>query len=239
MPNTWKAALDSYRYPSIRLFPDASKYPQWQRHPSLPRGDRTETMAFEDYFRVSCRSAIGPWAEVVFWKLARGGNADARTREFLNQWGAAGPQRLWEALTAYVEQPTEPRFDGFRSLFGFKGKGIAVVATFPAFIAPDRYPMVDRQIARWVQNHFAEQNAADPLGPRLGPTLHNYAQSPKQPLSMRDFGFMQQWIVWCRHTALKLSVLTGMEWRPRDVEMAVFQAQRDSLTLSPLPPSPF
>jgi hypothetical protein len=32
--------------------------------------------------------------------------------------------------------------------------------------------------------------------------------------------------------------LTGEEWRARDVEMAVFQAQRDSLHLNPLPPPP-
>ena len=195
-------------------------------------------MAFEDYFRASGQSAIGPWAEVVFWKLARGGNADTRTREFLNRWRSARPQTLWDALTAYVEQPTEVRFDSFRSLFGFKGKGIAVVATFPAFVAPDRFPMVDQQIARWVQNHFAEQNAADPMGPRLEPTLHNYVLSPKHVLSMRDFSFMQRWIAWCRHTAQKLAVLTGEECRSRDVEMAVFQAQRDSVALNPLPPPP-
>lgn len=238
MPKTWKAALGSYRYPVTRLFSDASKYPQWQDQPRLPKGDRTETMAFEAYFRASGQSAIVPWAVVVFWKLVRGGNADTKTREILNRWKATRPQTLWDALTAYIEQPTEVKFDRFRSLFGFEGKGIAVVATFPAFVAPDRFPMVDQQIAKWVQNHCAAQNDSDPIAPRLEPTSHNYVLPPKYVLKMRDFSFMQQWTAWCRHTAQKLAMLTGEEWRARDVEMAVFQAQRDSRPLNPLPPPP-
>jgi hypothetical protein len=231
MANTWKAALSAYRYPVIRPFSDASSYPQWQHQPQLPKGDRAETMAFEDYFRTSGQSAIGPWAEVVFWKMAsQGGRADIRTREILDRLKFIQPATLWDALTAYVEQPIEGKFDIFRSLFGFKTKVIAIVATFPAFVAPHRFPMVDTRIAKWVRSHFAERNAADPVGPQLVPRSHDYG------LSMTDFTFMQRWTDWCRHTAEKLVVLTEAEWRARDVEMAVFQAQGDSFALNALPP---
>jgi len=187
-------------------------------------------MAFENYFRASGRSAIGPWAEVVFWKMfSQGGRAHIQTSEALDRWQYTQPERLWTALHAYVEHPTKEAFDSFRSLFGFRTKVIAIVATFPAFAAPDRFPMVDKQIARWVRSHFAEQNAADPMGPHLVPRPHEYG------LSMADFTFMQQWTAWCRNTARKLVALTDVEWRARDVEMAVFQAQRDSLSLSALP----
>ena len=235
MPKTWKAALNSYRYPVIRPFSHASKYPEWQPQLKLPKGDRAETMAFEDYFRKSGQSGMGPWAEVVFWKLAslERGIAATKTGEVLDRFRlkSTRPEDLWDSLRAYVEQPTRVKFDSFRSLFGFETKVIAVVATFPAFVAPADFPMVDTQIAKWVRGHSAEQNAADPM-PQLVPASHN------RVLSMTDFTFMQRWIAWCRHTAQKLAMLTGEEWRARDVEMAVFQAQRDSLLLNPLPPPP-
>jgi hypothetical protein len=232
MPKTWQAALAAYRYPVTKPFSHSSDYSQWQHQPELPTGDRAETIAFEDYFRASGQSSIGPWAEVVFWKLAsQGGRADIRTREVLDRWEFTRPESLWSALTAYVEAPTEVRFDRFRSLFGFKTKAIAITATFPAFLAPDRFPMVDTRIAKWVKNHFDEHNAIDPVGPQLVPKSHEYG------LSMRDFAFMRSWSDWCRHTARKLVALTEEQWRARDVEMAVFQAQGGSVALNALPPS--
>ena len=60
-------------------------------------------------------------------------------------------------------------------------------------------------------------------------------------LSAVAFVFMQQWTNWCRHTAQKLVALTLValtkdEWPIRDVDVAVFQAQGDSLALNALPP---
>jgi hypothetical protein len=79
--------------------------------------------------------------------------------------------------------------------------------------------------------HSAEQNAADIVGPQLVAR-----KSDDYGLLMADFIFMQRWIDWCRHTAMKLNAFTKeQEWRARDVEMAVFQAKGDNLTLNPLP----
>ena len=46
--------------------------------------------------------------------------------------------------------------------------------------------------------------------------------------------FIQSWIAWCRFTARELSQRTGFAWRARDVEMAVFTAQKRELSLTPL-----
>ena len=46
--------------------------------------------------------------------------------------------------------------------------------------------------------------------------------------------FIQDWIKSCRHTANTLSHGSGEHWRARDVEMAVFTAQRSGLPLNPL-----
>jgi hypothetical protein len=230
MPETWTRALAAYRYPVVRPFSHALNYPRW-RQPILPLGDRTETIAFEEYFRGSCQSAMEPWAEVVFWKMAsQRGRADIRTREILDRLQRIkSPEVLWDALTTYVAHPTKDTFDGFRLLFGFRTKVIAIAATFPAFVSPALFPMVDTRIAKWVRNHFTEQIAADPFGPKLVPT------SNSSVLTMSDFLFVQQWTRWCRHTAIKLQSRTGESWRARDVEMAVFQAQGDGITLNALP----
>jgi hypothetical protein len=123
--------------------------------PSFRAAIEKQTKAFEDYFRQSGQSAIRPWAEVVFWKMAsQGGRANVRTREVLAVDAHNQPQTLWDALIAYVEEPTDGRFDRFRSLFRFRTKAIAIVATFPAFVSPDRFPMIDARIAKWVQIPF-------------------------------------------------------------------------------------
>lgn len=45
---------------------------------------------------------------------------------------------------------------------------------------------------------------------------------------------MTSWMAWCQTMAAKLSQRTGFFWRARDVEMAVFTAQRYGLELNPL-----
>jgi hypothetical protein len=229
MPNSWTAALAAYRYPVTRPFTHASRCPRWIQ-PRLPVGDRAETISFERYFRATGQAEITPWAEVVFWKMAsQGGRADRVTAVVLDWWSSAEPSILWGALTAYTYQPTKERFDHFRRLFGFTTRVIAIVATFPAFVEPDRFPMIDTRIVKWVRNNAVQQNAADPHGPQL------MARSHERVLMMADFVFMQRWNEWCCHTAEKLTMSTGEPWRSRDVEMAIFQAQGGSLALNPLP----
>lgn len=53
-----------------------------------------------------------------------------------------------------------------------------------------------------------------------------------------DFPNYLNWINWCREMAHKLSRVIKEEWRARDVEMAVFTAQRNKqkkMRLNPLP----
>ena len=49
----------------------------------------------------------------------------------------------------------------------------------------------------------------------------------------RHWQFVESWIAWCQFTARKVSQCSGRAWRARDVEMAVFTAQRCGLTLNP------
>lgn len=243
MPHTWTETLLTYRYPvDLREFDDAKKYPGWFTFNS-PVGDHQSTMEFEAHFREHAAEAIEPWLEVVYWKMysqpATRGNKLVRRIAIHFEDNAITPQSLWAACRRYVADPTRQHFNSIRRLLGLKSGAIAVAATFPAFLKPDLFPMVDTRVAKWVGHCMLLHNAEDPSGPRL--IRPPFVDSRRTVLTMTDFPFVGHWILWCRHTARKLTVYTSSEWRPRDIEMTIFTAwggrhdQHPKFDLTPLP----
>jgi hypothetical protein len=231
MPNTWQEALLSYRYPvDLRSFSDAHQFPGWFYF-DLGNGDRSQTIEFELHFRKHAQKALEPWLEVVYWKLySQLACRDRITRQVSSHFRQGEgnlAKSLWQACNKYIcnkykEPPKRANFDSFRRLFGFSSQGIAVVATFPAFINPASCPMVDTRIAKWVGNCMTAHNEADRIGPQL--IRPPFCDSNRTVLTMADYEFMQHWNRWCVYTAQKLTKLTPINWRARDVEMAVFYA---------------
>ena len=140
-------------------------------------------------------------------------------------------KRLWDKCMLYVEEPSLESFQAFRDIL-FKTNVIATTATFPAFLKPDDFPMLDPHIARWSRANGAEHDyrSCD------GPSLVTYPGLEGKVLTDRNWDFVQSWIDWCGFTAKRLSELTGSHWRARDAEMAVFTAQTKGLPLEPLCP---
>jgi hypothetical protein len=225
MPHTWIQALAAYRYPvDLAAYSNAHHHEGWFNQ-VLPVGDRNETMEFEHRFRTHCASHIEAWLEVVFWKMysqAAWRNATTRRVEKYFRADHIDAESLWTACQNYVQDPSEDSFESFRRLFGFETPSIAIAATFPAFMNPDMYPMVDRRIAKWVGACMGDHNVADPDGPQL--TRFPYLDNGRAVLTLADFDAMQDWARWCVHTSNKLRALTQTLWRARDVEMAVFTA---------------
>jgi hypothetical protein len=246
MSSTWVYALEDYSYPfDLRKFDDAQNYPGWFAL-SSNSGNRAETMQFEDHFRRHALEAIEPWLEVIYWKvynqpLARNKTTHAMARRLLSE--RASPRSLWDACLSFVEQPTRQNFESFRKML-VGSSTIAVAATFPAFLKPDLFPMVDRRVARWVTSNMDKHNAADPDGLQLMRPVTPVLEDKKAVLTMKDYSFYERWIKWCHSTALKLTQRTSQNWRARDVEMAVFTAwgkgkrtERLTIQLDPLPPN--
>ena len=144
---TWARALDEYRYPvDFTRFTGAGAHPSWFDLDTEP-GNRLKTMEFEARFREQARHRLEVWGEVAFWKLytmplVRNGTTqqvlDVRVR----------PNELWSACMDYIEEESRNSFSTFRSKL-FSAPVVATAATFPAFICPERFPMVDTQITRW------------------------------------------------------------------------------------------
>ena len=229
MPHTWKRALDEYRYPvDLRKFAGAPEHDGWFELNICP-GDPLQTMGFETRFRGQARQHPEAWAEVLFWKLYSGrlGIADKHTHAMFRQ--NVPVAEIWSTCANYIENPSRDTFRTFRRKL-FKTPVVATAATFPAFICPGRFPMVDVQVARWARtsgtSHASSGDRAQLICP---PELE-----PGQVLNESHWPFVESWIGWCRSTACELSRRTDLVWRARDVEMAVFTAQRCSLTLNPL-----
>ena len=226
---TWAKGLDSYRYPvDLMRFTSAHKHPSWFDLDIEP-GDRLKTMEFEARFREQAQHHLEAWGEVTFWKLytmplVRNGTTqqvlDVRVR----------PNELWSACMDYIETGSRKSFSTFRSkLFG--SPVVATAATFPAFICPERFPMVDTQITRWAGNN-GQFHCYSRIG---GPDLEQVpVLKTGNVLLESHWPFIESWIAWCRFTAQALTRRMGCIWRARDVEMAVFTAQKSGLPLSPL-----
>ena len=224
MPHTWKYALDEYRYPvDLRRFPEAPQHPGWFELNICP-GNRTQTESFETRFREQAPHHLQVWAEVMFWKLDSGGRGFAarQARKLLDPGRSASADELWSSCLAYVEQPGQPTFSALREKL-FTTGAVATAATFPAFICPERFPMVDTQVARWVREN----------GERHG-YRGDIKEVPRATITESHWPFVDSWTAWCRTMAAELSRGTSISWRARDVEMAVFTAQRCGLELNPL-----
>lgn len=228
---TWERALDAYRYPvDLTGFRDAEAHPGWFDLKIEP-GDRTQTASFETRFRAQALEHLEAWGEVVFWKLFSGGTGRAAKRAGVLLNSGAVAADLWSSCSNYIANPNLDSFRTFRCKL-FTQPVVATAATFPAFICPEQFPMVDTQVTRWARENSNAHRYSGVGGSDLEcvPKL-----LPGAVLRENHWTFVESWIGWCQFTAAVLSQRTGRAWRARDVEMAVFAAQTSrNLTLRPL-----
>jgi hypothetical protein len=223
-PLDWHEAVASYSYPvNLRPFSGRNRFaPEWFDL-SLAAGNRMETIQFEGHFREHAASCLEPWYEVIFWKMFSQGRRDFQTERTIdrivkNKTSASG---LWSHCAAYLSNETMDSFSRFQDLL-IKGDSIAIAFTFPAFICPGRFPMVDRRIARYIASEGSRLGF--PSTPEVEKTLKRYRAADGGVLTLRDWPFVDAWVDWSRKMAQRLSAGGKCVWRARDVEMAVFHA---------------
>jgi len=222
----WIKALNSYSYPvNLSCYENSNRFPNYFEMDIT--GDRDSTIAFENYFRKNARRSIEVYFEVVFWKLYSQKQFRQRgTTRIINHVlnKKIRPESLYDAIADFVETPSKQNLKNIRELLGMKSKVLAIALTFPAFLNPEKYPMVDNNVARWV-NDFIRYNRDKQV--RLTQFTLNYTS-----LQDNDFQNYLNWIGWCNEMAENLTDKTSIEWRPRDVEMAIFTAKRKKLKLN-------
>jgi hypothetical protein len=226
--SAWQHALEEYRYRvDLRLFADRDRFPGW--FACNVDGSRDATRQFEQRFREQADRHIEVWYEVVFWKMfSQSGRRDRTARRVIENITSTGKSAsdLLCRCDLYMQHPSQASLRSLvEIIWGPKGRAVAVACVFPAFLAPDRFPMVDTRVAKLSSACLARHNAADRRGPQL--VAPSYPKNRAMVLTRSDWPFIEFWIQWCRHTAAKLKSRTGFDWRPRDVEMAVFRAWGD------------
>ena len=229
--DNWERALDSYRYPvDLTVFRDAPEHGGWFERKIVP-GNRVQTMSFEDHFRARAPDHLEAWGEVVFWKFFSGGGGRAAEKASALLGSSAAPADLWSSCANYVADPNLQSFRTFRRML-LTRPVVATAATFPAFICPEKFPMVNTKVTRWANENGLAHRYSGVGGPDLErvPVLR-----PGAVLKEAHWCFVESWIAWCQFTAGILSQRTAQVWRARDVEMAVSSAQKSNgLQLEPL-----
>jgi len=230
MPDSWTRALGAYSYPvNLRDYDRAQEFPGFFH--MMIAGDRNSTIAFENHYRETAPHCIAAVFEVVYWKLysqgARCQRSTNRIVDFVQEHGTTSEQ-LWDATQRFAESQTINNLKRIRSLLGITTNVLAVALTLPALANPETIPMIDSQVANWVNGNALNHNIARKS--KLSPFRMNYTS-----LRDNDFPNYSNWIAWCREVAQVLAKLTNEDWRARDVEMAVFTAQRSGIELNVLP----
>jgi hypothetical protein len=230
MPDSWIQALNDYKYPvNLRDYARAQEFPGFFE--MNIEGDRRNTIEFETHYTENAPLIIAAFFEVVFWKLySQKGRRQLGTNRIVNyvQKNGTTPEQLWNAVLNFINIPNIPHLEEIRNLIGLATDVLAVPLTFPALANPELFPMIDKQVAKWVNTNctFHSHNRVN----QLTPFQMNFTS-----LRDNDFTNYLHWIAWCRECAQKLTELTQKRWRARDVEMAVFTAQRNGTILNVLP----
>lgn len=142
-------------------------------------------------------------------------------------------EKMWLACANFVARGDRESFERLQAELFILANGISVAATFPAFMCPDRFPMIDRWIAKWVVR-YREAYLAEAEVNGLAVPSESFLARWKTTLTVSgDWDFYQRWIKWCRAAADILNDETGFGWRARDVEMAAFQNERSDSPLLP------
>ena len=239
MPDTWEKALKAYSYPvNLADFADKHKYPGFFEH--SVDGGLASTREFQNRFRENAPKHLAAWFEVVYWKyyfIPNRMKRDGATRSIIRNIRQSGvtANELWKSCHAFTESGKFSDFREFRNkVVSPDGTAVIVPATFPAFLDPERFPMVDTHVTNWVRKNGSRHNYKICGGPTLLEAMN--LSSQYIPLSEK-WEFMVSWIRWCRFTASTLTKLSELNRSARDVEMAIFTVQRNKQngrTLRPL-----
>lgn len=207
---SWERALQAYKYDvDLTTFKYSDNYPGWFKYSDSPlNGDLGETKVFEGRFRKLGPHHLEAWYEVVYWKnYSRGqGPASHRTQEVIRYIEESGvtARCLWLLCVSYMRDPDRYSFDRFRKKL-VKSNQVAIAATFPAFVDPYRFPMVDTHVAQWAKLNGAKHKYAQ-CTLSNAPDLTGSVKTLRDDLSIHR-KFIESWIVWCRFTACKLTAL--------------------------------
>ena len=227
MPNSWMHALNAYSYPvDLTTYEKVTEFPGFFNR--TIKGDRNSTIEFENWFRKNAPYHIASFFEVVYWKYYSQPqfrkNSTDRIITYVQKNNITSTQ-LWEAIQEFVSKQNTENLQIIRNLLGIKTNVLAVALTLPALASPETLPMMDTQVAKWIDRNIIPHNYN--RHNKLTTFNLNYTS-----LRDNDFSNYLNSIAWCKEVSHILTEHTACRWRVRDVEIAVFTAQRRNIPLN-------
>jgi hypothetical protein len=226
MSKGWNKALEKYNWTvDLRCFSGAANYPGYFNRVIRP----ADVVAFENAFRIAVNEA-GSFeiaGEVCFWKNY-GAFRNKVTQRLLTY---LAERANWDRFVRAVKQVSaNPSYDNLVALQSAcsQPSGFATPITFLAFYKPTEYPMVDKHIANWWSVHKAGYGFGD--SPKFSQRNDDWIRSSEQ-----SWNAYIAWRRFCCYYAVRMAKNWGLNWRARDVEMAVWEAQKSGVSLSALP----
>lgn len=220
----WIAVRRDYAWQvDLGRFKDRHRYPGFF---SRLIGSQSVTR-FEDAFRraLDDDGAYVVAGEVCYWKNY--GSYQSRDRLTTRLLLHLSDRALWTAFRNAVKAAcAQPTLEAFRRLQGAcdQPSGFATPLTFMAFYQPRRYPMVDKHIAFWWSQNRARYGFDD--APVFRQRNDGWIEITSGIKTRQNWAAYLAWARFCCDYAQRLGA-----WRARDVEMAVWTAQKQGLSL--------
>jgi hypothetical protein len=233
----WDDALESYQYGfDLTEFPRKKEFGTDFFKIGFKESYRRETMFFEKHFQENAQKHIEVYIEVLFWKLYSLRERCNDKREFdLNSidpriYGIknSSPSAFWDEIKNFKNNFNNGSYNECKEncrqiakIMNIK-KGMIIPLTFIAFANPDLFPMIDSHVISWINKNLLEQNK----------NRKNKLEHFNDSLTVEtDFNAYIQWVKWSQDSAMILNnnISKYTNWRPRDVEMAIFSYQRQRI----------
>lgn len=209
----------------------AKEYPGFFEQDILSK----DTEDFENKFREflgqdNCSTCYIVAGEVCFWKnYSRPSNSNNLTIRLLDH--LSKPQnwsQFKNTLYNLEKDPTYENFCSFRDACN-QPNGFAVPITYLSFLSPEKYPLADKWVAYWWREYVRSIG-----GTAFSQREDGWIQTTLETQVIQNWKAYLEWTDFCNNYAEKLSRQSGSHWRARDVEMAVFSAQKSGTALPPI-----
>ena len=234
MGNNWYEAYRKYSWTvDLRHFSGAADYPDYFNQVITP----TRVVTFESKFRtaIDVNGAFQIAGEVCFWKNY--GNVLARNQVTQDMLTYLRNRVNWDKFVRAVKQASSnPSYENFIALRDAcnQPRGFATPITFLAFYKPTEYPMVDKHIASWWAVNRAKYGYGYGASPEFSQRNDGWIQANTISRNKKNWNAYVAWKGFCNDYAMRIAKNYGLNWRARDVEIAVWEAYKNDLSLEVL-----
>jgi hypothetical protein len=229
MCKKWHEAYKKYDWTvDLRKFSMAAEHEDFLNRIIQP----ADLVDFENRFRVAIEKN-GPYqlaGEVCFWKNY--GNFQARNNITKKIMGYLRDAKIWINFCKLVNLTSNNfSYDNFKILRNEcnQKRGFATPITFIAFYNPIEYPMVDKHIAHWWATN--KEKFGYESSPIFFQRNDGWIQAVTNLQTEQNCEAYLEWKQFCIDYAKKLNAKCNFNWRARDVEMAVWESEKNGISL--------